>query len=224
MRWPTYVVLVLAPWQTKAPFVLKARGNHPSGKGCPSTMKQWFVAEASRKGLSIPLRDRGKIDAQISASLYAASLGFETFVPLRPHFRRIGGHLIETQASRYGAYIFVRFDRDSDPWGELSREPPHRTRYFSHLLCDNNIPTPVPERAMEAIRAYEPEPIVPALPIVYKTGQPVVVTKAGVRLVGVFVGYQGNRPKVDIWIFGRVTTTDCSNAELEPLDIDTEAA
>lgn len=197
--------------------------------------RQWFVAEATRKGLQRltdgeGLRDlpetkehrAGDLRLRVRAALCAACLGIEVYVPLKPYHRKImGGETIKTVVPRYGQYIFLFFDRDEPNWGELVRDESH-LRYFNRILCDNGIPTPVPERAMNAIRKFRPKPEVEeAAPIVYQPGQTVAWFHEGKMMRGVFVDYVGNRSRIRTWIFGRETLTTISPSALEPLDIDT---
>src|SRR5262245_53759896 len=104
--------------------------------------------------MAVHERDRHAENVQIAAAVYAAGLGFETYVPMRPHIRLIAGKRTKCNVPRYGPYLFVQFDRDDPNWGELERGP----KYFDCILRDRNIPVPVPERAMAAMRAFAPEP------------------------------------------------------------------
>jgi hypothetical protein len=77
---------------------------------------------------------------------------------------------------------------------------------------------------MDAIRAYQPEPIAKHdEKIVFRPGQRVCWIKAGVRREAVFVEYLGSRQFVQTWILGAERLTEVTEAELEPLDLDIAA-
>lgn len=172
--------------------------------------RQWFVAQSVR-------------NREIAAAVSAVAHGFEAYLPIIQRYRRIGRQLVEMSVPRFGTYLFVRFDRVDDPWPNLCREHGPNRAYFTNVLCNiDGLPSPVPDKAMEAIRAYQPAIIAkPNEPIVYREGQRVTWLKAGVRREAVFVEYfGGNRQKVRTWIFGSERIVEVTEAELEPLDLD----
>ena len=171
--------------------------------------RAWYVAQAVG-------------GREVAASVAATALGFPSFLPLLPVYRRIGHRLVETSVPRFGVYLFLNFDREMDPWADLMRDNsthhPH-PKYFRRILCDaDGIPVPVPEDAMDAVKAFKP----PVQEIVarrrYQPGEKVICTIAGVRREAVFVSYCGSRPMVKTWIFGALRTTEVRAAELEPID------
>lgn len=173
--------------------------------------RQWFVAQAVR-------------NREIAASVAVVAYGFEAYLPVIQRYRRIGHKLIEVSAPRFGVYIFVRFDRDNDPWPNILRiGHGHFERDLRSILCNaDGVPSPVPDKAMDAIRAYQPASIKQEEPIIYKTGQRVTWLKAGIRREAVFVEYcGGTRPMVRTWIFGAERIAEVCEAELEPLELDT---
>lgn len=171
---------------------------------------QWFVAQAVR-------------NREIAAALSVVRLGFEAHVPIIRKQRKIGRILAEVDMPRFGTYIFVRFDAFLDDWGALWRKQrriPER-RYFERVLCNAaGDPSPVPDAAMEAIRAYSPPKEETTMPHVYSPGERCSVYIAGQRMEAAFVKYQGNRQFVRTWILGAEHVTEVRAAELEPLDLD----
>lgn len=169
----------------------------------------WFVAQA--------VSNRDIVPASLSVLRY----GFEAYVPVIQRQKRIAGRIVDCAAPRFGTYIFVKFDRDLDPWPELCRGSDVRRAYFETVLCNGQgRPSPVPDAAMEAIRAYRPPSEEAEMPHVYQPGEEVICFVAGLRMQAVFVGYQGNRQFVKTWIFGRESTVEVKAAELEPLNLD----
>ena len=173
---------------------------------------RWFVGQAVR-------------NREIAAAISVVQFGFEAYVPVAQRKRKIGRQLVEVSQPRFGTYIFVRFDREKDPWPEIVRHKPGQRDYFERVLCDvDGIPQAVPDMAMEAIRNYRPPIEETAVPTVYVPGQRVTCFVAGVRREAVFVEYCGSRPFIRTWIFGAERVTEVSTAELEPLDLDGETA
>lgn len=169
-------------------------------------MKQWFVGETVR-------------NREDEAALSVARYGLEAYVPFDRKYKRCGRRIMETQAPRFGVYIFLLFDRRTDPWPELIHGRSHK-EYFKRILSDaDRNPIPVPTRAIDVIRAYSPPPMEAPQPIVFKPGQPVLCTiSPGVTVQAVFVAYRGETPMVEVWIFGRKSTVPVSHAQLETLD------
>lgn len=178
-------------------------------------MKQWFVAQAVR-------------NREVAAALSVVRLGFQSYVPVIQRHRKIGRQLVEVSAPRFGTYIFVRFDREIDThWPDLWRKERRipAQRYFERVLCDpDGRPSPVPDLAMDVIRAYQPPKTEEATPHIYRPGERVTCYIAGVRREAVFVEYCGQRPFIRTWIFGADRVTEVSLAELEPLDLDNSPA
>lgn len=170
--------------------------------------KQWFVCQA--------VHNREKV-----AALSVIQHGFEGYMPEIQRLRRVGRYQVETWEPRFGTYIFIRFDRDEDEWPKLLRQRGCK-KYFTRILVNaEGRPSPVPDAAIDAIRAYQP-PIARPLtePVVYRPGERVTCIIAGVRREAVFVEYCGKRPFIRTWIFGAERVTEVSSAEIEPLDLD----
>lgn len=171
-------------------------------------MKRWFVAQAVR-------------NREIAASLSVVQYGFEAYLPVIQRQRKVGHQIVDVSAPRFGTYIFVRFDSWEDPWPRLVNEHFKQRKYFERVLCNvDGVPSPVPDRAMDAIRAYQPPMQETHMPHVYKPGERVTCFIAGVRREAVFVEYCGQRPFIRTWIFGADRVTEVSSAEMEPLDLD----
>lgn len=182
--------------------------------------KLWFVGVATRKGM-VRVDDQDKIGFQVAAALFASSrYGYTVYVPLRPLYDHEGSDVVD-MLPRFGSYLFLSFDRNDGNWGNLVRGEQH-IKYFERILCDNNVPTPVPERVMTSIRSFKPMPAVQAAPIVFSPGQQVAWYIGHKRMTGVFVADAGkHNAEVDCWMFGRQTVTKVNKADLEPLDVDT---
>lgn len=175
-------------------------------------MRQWFVAETVR----------GRQD---EAALSVAPLGMEAYVPGIVRFRKRGHVIVEEEQPRFGNYIFVRFDRALDPWGDLLRGRGPVNSYFKRFLSDPNpdgfpIPVPVPERAIQAIMAYQPPKIGQIIVPVYVEGQQVMRDLGnGTKVECVFLEYVGKgRSRVKTWMFGKENTVTVSASDLEPVE------
>jgi hypothetical protein len=169
-------------------------------------MKEWFVAQAVR-------------NREIAAAVGVTQFGFEAYVPMMPVKRRRGRKLVEESAPRFGLYIFVRFDPDTDDWGVLTRREGHHTGIARLLKNAGGEPQPVPDAVIDAIRAFTAADAAPQTgPMTYRPGQRVICTKAGVRMSAVFVGYCGNRQMIRMWLFGAERVSEVTEAELEPAD------
>lgn len=170
-------------------------------------MKRWFVGETIR-------------DRQDEAALSVTPLGMEAYVPAIIRVRRRGHQIVQEEVPRFGCYIFVRFDRGSDPWPELLRGHGPVNSHFRRFLCNSeNTPAPVPDRAMEAIMSWVPPSMDEVKKrIEFKAGDEVVWTEAGVRRSGYFVEYRGKRQFIRAWIFGSERILEVSSAQLEPAE------
>ena len=170
---------------------------------------RWHVAQAVR-------------NRELAAALSVTQWGMNAYVPSIKRQCKRGFQIVEEVVPRFGVYVFVQFDRDVDPWGKLVSDHVSRRRYFERVLCNaDGVPSAVPARAMDAIRAYVPPSEEALMPHVYQPGEAVLCFVAGIRMQAVFVGYQGNnRQFVRTWIFGRESIVEVSTAELEPLNLD----
>lgn len=174
----------------------------------PDPGQRWYVAQAIR-------------NKELAAAMSVTQHGFSAYVPILQRTRRIGRQITREGVPRFGVYVFVRFHRDLDDWGVLFRGLRERA-YFRSVLCDvNNHPIPVPDKAMEAIRAFDP-PIIPAAePHRFQRGEACTITKAGIRRAAVFLRYQGDRQFVETHIFGSSKEVEIVDHTLvEPLDLD----
>lgn len=102
-------------------------------------------------------------------------------------------------------YAFVRFDRDMDPWGKIAN-----TRGCIQLLKNGNIPTPVPDTVMDAIKTYCEENATRATEkaqdgkIKFKAGDAVVIQSGPLQgLSGLFVADKKARVSCLLELCGR---------------------
>ncbi len=172
-------------------------------------MKSWFVAQAVR---------RREFDAALSVQQH----GFNAYVPGVNRQHRRAGVLVNVEVPRFGCYVFVEFDPEVDHhWPDLCRELPFRRRYFERVLCfASGRPKPVPTEAMDAIRAFQPYVETKVDPYVFKPGEAVLWTMAGVSRQAVFLRYEGNRQFVTTYVFGADRTTEVRNSDLEPMGLE----
>lgn len=122
---------------------------------------------------------------EFRASSELLNQGFQTYIPTiksKPLFSR---------------YIFIEFDRDIDPWGKI-----RSTRGCVDVLRSGILPQPVPQKAMEAIMAFEDIPEPNDEPI-FVIGQPVVITTGILRgYSGLFTGTAKNRTEALLEVMG----------------------
>ena len=177
----------------------------------------WHVGEADRKGMSWNDAD-DDTRRQLRAAMFAASYGIEAYIPLQPAVRKIGHKSVEINVPRFGAYVFLRFDRDGDAWSAMLHPNAGGSR-FRRLICNSSgRPITVPERVIEAVRAYRPVPVTLPQDRRYQPGERVMLNLKGIRKEAVFVEYCGNRPKVRTWIFGVERIAEVATAEIEPIE------
>jgi hypothetical protein len=177
------------------------RGQH-SAAG-----QRWYVLQIERHSAK-PVE--GFLDA----------LEFPSLFPMLIRRRHIKGRMVEDEIPRFGPYILVRFDAACDPWGHLLHSKGKRVGIIAVLLNGQMQPSPVPDEAVWAIRNYQPEPLMAPSAYRYTAGEPCIVTLAGQRREGIFVGYCGSRPRVRIWIFGAERVAEVAACELEPRKLD----
>jgi hypothetical protein len=167
-------------------------------------MKRWYAITARR-------------NCEAKASAEVVRHGFEAFVPVMQRPKRTGLKFELATVPRYAPYLFGRFDVRADPWGSLLHDGSARQRPIVKILSDaQGNPSPVPDEAMAAMRAYEPPVEEIAAPRVFAKGQSLTVYLApGVPMPGIFVGYEHGKPCVRVWIFGREQTTPVSLDAIE---------
>jgi hypothetical protein len=159
-----------------------------------------------------------------SAYDFMRALEFEPFIPMIARRRSVRGRIIDDEVSRFGCYIFGRFDAICDPWGHLSHSKAKRSGIV-RVLCNAEMkPSPVPDAAIEAIRAYRPILEEPRLTHIYQPGESCICYIAGIRKEAVFVKYEHNRQFVRTWMFGCEHLVEVRAAELEPLSLDNSTA
>jgi len=76
--------------------------------------------------------------------------GYETFVPRERRIKLRAGRKVEVVTPLFGSYVFVRFDRAIDSWGEINfLDGVHQ------ILSNLQIPIRIPERMIETFQAAE---------------------------------------------------------------------
>jgi hypothetical protein len=168
---------------------------------------RWHVVQAKRS-------------CEVKASLVIVRSGFEAFLPVMQKQRRHNNQTETVSVPRFPTYLFARFDSVNDPWGLLTHDDGKRAGVV-RVLCDGfGNPRPVPDRAMEAMRAYTELPAeVTAMPHAYREGQSVLVYTAGVAQQAVFLSAGKQRARVKLWILGAQRETEVALSALEPDEI-----
>ncbi len=124
------------------------------------------------------------------AAIHLTNQSFHTYLPVldgKPLFPR---------------YLFIEFNRDTDPWGKI-----RSTRGCCSLLLDGYLPAIVPERAMDAIRAYKAPETAQDGQTQFIQGQRVVIMDGVLNgLEGLFQGDAKGRTACLLEICGRKVT------------------
>jgi len=152
-----------------------------SGDG---SQRRWHVVRVAAKF------ERQAADETSFVAKQIAQAGFEIYsVKLRrmivprsnhlPPSQRKTRHLFakEKIEAMFPGYEFVRFDTASDPWHDI-----FRIVGIYGMLCENNLPVPVPDEFIAKLRAEEVNGAIPAaLPaaVVFTAGETVRVSKPG---------------------------------------------
>ena len=82
-------------------------------------------------------------------------LGFETFSPVEEKIIIKRGRKLKVTRAAFGCYLFVRFDREADPWERLrgyDEQDGTGIRGFGKILCNNGIPVRVPDIVIERLQ------------------------------------------------------------------------
>lgn len=79
-----------------------------------------------------------------------AETTFETYCPMETRSRVVRGRRVKTTRPLLSGYVFVRFDRELDDWGEIE----HLDGSLG-VLCNADIPVRVPAGAVETFRRAE---------------------------------------------------------------------
>jgi len=100
-------------------------------------MKRWYVA-------------RTQANAETKAKFNLTRQGFECYLPMflkrRSHARKV-----ETVSRPlFPRYIFIRRNLENECWRRI-----HSTIGIAHLVCQNDLPAPVPEGVIEGLRTHE---------------------------------------------------------------------
>lgn len=154
---------------------------------------------------------------EVSASVEIVAHGFEAYLPTmqRRLPLRAGGGL--ATVARFSGWAFARFDATLPGWEQIGRGV-GRT-FCLKVKCDSaGIPIAMPERAIDAMRAYKP-PAPDAIEsvVTYAKGAPVMHYTAGVAQQAVFVRHLKQRAQVELWILGRPRTVTVALSALEEM-------
>lgn len=166
--------------------------------------ERWYVIQVKR-------------DKEPKAMVEIVRRGFDAFCPMMQKSRKNGRSVETVTVPRFPPYLFARFNASVDPWGLLCHDDGKRAGIVRVLCNAYGIPIAVPDRAMDAMRAYNPPPSDVVTSITFQTGQPVTVYRGGVAMQAVFVKYEGKRrAKIKVWLFGEATETEIDPRELHP--------
>ncbi len=100
-------------------------------------MEHWYVVHTQPRGESLAITNLN-------------NQGFETYLPRHLKRRR---HVRRTEwvpAPLFPNYLFVRFDIDRTRWRSI-----HSTFGVRYLVCNGELPAPVPHGIVEDIRSCE---------------------------------------------------------------------
>lgn len=140
-------------------------------------MRRWYAVQT-------------QVAAEAKASAHLCHQGFETFLPRfrkeRRHARRVDSVL----APVFPRYLFVHLDIEAQPWRCING-----TYGVVSLVTFGLMPSPVPERIIETIRAGCDNHGVMNLPAPqFRPGQPVLIERGPLaELVGLFEKVSGDR-------------------------------
>lgn len=142
-----------------------------------------------------------KISRELSTAVAITSLGFPTFYPLHRR-KRIHNHRVEHLIGPlFPRYLFVRFDRDQDEWGEILT-----TKGVCDIIRDcERRPCILRDDIMTAMKArLEASPETPEPDPVYSVGQRLRITDGVLEgLEGLFEGTAQQRTCALLEIMGR---------------------
>lgn len=170
-------------------------------------MKGWFGVITKRSPEHVVKR---RIEAQ----------GFDVFLPTRMVRRTGRGRDEIVEVALYPRFLVAEFDPDprrGDNWGPILNTPG-----VMDVLCNPDgisspLRAPVPEKAMEAMRSYEPPLVDEGTGRTYAAGEPVTVYLIpGKPQQGIFLEYASRGAKVEVYIFGRATITTAALSAIEP--------
>lgn len=79
-------------------------------------------------------------------------LGFETYAPVERKMKIIRHRKCERVTPLFGCYIFIRFDREADDWGDIN---PEQVRGAHGILKNLDMPARVPNIVIDRLHRAE---------------------------------------------------------------------
>lgn len=101
--------------------------------------QRWFVVQSQP-------------NAEAKAASHLNRQGFETYLPRYLKRRRHARRVETVPASLFPRYLFVGIDLNAQRWRSI-----FSTVGVSRLVCNGELPTPVPDRIIDVLRAREDE-------------------------------------------------------------------
>jgi transcription antitermination factor NusG len=121
-------------------------GVIPTGHAIPASFqlgRAWFVGYVEPSAMIW-----NEDDGRFSIEKTITENGFETFAPAQEKMGMRRGRKIRIISSVFGSYVFIRFDRDLDNWGNLCAydyKYGYGIKGFIDILKNNNAPIRVPD-------------------------------------------------------------------------------
>lgn len=129
-------------------IAVTATGYAPVIPASFSSGRAWFVAFVDMA------RMHRKSDPRFGHCFAIESdildLGFETFVPVERSHRIARQRKIEQIRPLFGPYVFVRFDRECDDWGNI-----HNLWHVHDILKSLDVPVRIPDQFIAQLRMAE---------------------------------------------------------------------
>lgn len=147
------------------------------------------------------------------AALHLLRQGFETYLPRQRKLRRHSRKTEEILAPLFPRYLFVRVDTAAQRWRAINS-----TFGVTHLLCNGDMPAPVPDAALLVLKAREgSDGVIEDRPPPFRAGEKIKVRD------GVFAALTGlvdactDRERITILldILGRKARVTLTEALLE---------
>ena len=98
---------------------------------------RWFVAQTHPHG-------------EIKASVHLGRQGFATYLPRYRKRRRHARRIEQTVAPLFPRYLFVSINLATQRWLSIDS-----TIGIARLICNGDVPTPVPQPVIDALRCRE---------------------------------------------------------------------
>ena len=115
----------------------------------------WFAAMVEYGAMQWEEADQKRGAGFVIERAISDELGLETFAPPEQKMAIRRGRKVKLITPALGPYVFIKFDRERDPWGSLSAYD-YRNRSgirgFVELLTNNGFPVRVPDIAIEKLK------------------------------------------------------------------------